>query len=143
MSYSRIEEMPCVIAAIRKAEVEITGMIGKDVSLRIDQISYDKTERKNILQEIVCDYFRVTWKQIASKSRSNKENVVDARHTYMYLAHKVCKYTVSEVAKDCGGRDHSTAVNAIAKIRGYYKVNDHFISHVEAIKKLLPPEIVK
>lgn len=142
MSYTRIEEMPCVVSAIRRAEMEIRELVGKDVSLRIDQISYDETERKTILQEIVCNYFQVSWSQIAAKSRSNKENVVDARHTYMYLAHTICKCTLVEVAQDCG-RDHTTAVHAVQKIKDYYKVKDHFTVHVDAIKKLLQPEIFK
>ncbi|HCN84480.1 MAG TPA: hypothetical protein DIT07_12790 [Sphingobacteriaceae bacterium] len=138
MSWKKIEEMPCVLSAIRKAENKIKELTGIEVTLSVNSIEITD-ERKSILQDIICDYFQVSWKEVRCKKRTQR--LVNARHIYMYLAHKQFEYIQEEVAADVNLQDHSSVWNAVKKIDGYYKVGDKLIDHVEAIKNLIPQDI--
>lgn len=139
MNWQKISELPCVIDVLHRAENEINVLTGKEIVLLIAEVNFTKEDRKAILQETICSYFNVAWKDIAGKTRTR--DFINARHTYMYFASRFITY--HEAGMDCGGRDHTTVVNAIQKIEGYYKVKDDFIIHLEAIKNLLPKDILK
>jgi chromosomal replication initiation ATPase DnaA len=60
----------------------------------------------------------------------------DAKHTFMYIAHRHLKYTCEQIAKMCN-RHHATVLSACKKIDGFYQVGDDVISKIEAIKTKL------
>lgn len=141
MSWQKIEEMPFVKLILRKAENEIETATGTGIHLRITAIEVNADKRKEIMRDAVCRYYGVSWAEVESTSKTKV--IVKARHAYMYLMHKVYKYSKREVANDCGGRDHSTAVHAVKKINGYYDVNDEAVDDIEYIKKQLPIKLRK
>lgn len=140
MNWQKITELPCVINVLRQAEKEIGVLTGKEVLLVIAEVNLTKEDKKQILQDTVCSYFDVSWKDVISKTQTKE--IVNARHTYMYFSARLGS-TREEVAADCGGRHHTSVTNAIQKIEGFYQVHDEFIIHVEAIKSLLPKDILK
>ena len=68
-------------------------------------------------------YFNVPLADIKSKSRL--KNVTQARHVAMYLAHNLIKPspTYMEIGTFFGGRDHSSVLHAIEKIRSALKTD--------------------
>lgn len=141
MSWQKINEMPCVLDAMRRVEKEIELMTGIAVILQISAIEISGDDRKKILQDIITSYFKITWHQVECKEKYRAS--VNARHIYMYLARTALKYTFVEIAKDCGNRHHTSVIHAMKKINGYYQVGDSMIKDIDAIKRLLPIKLTK
>lgn len=131
----KVGDIPLIRHILRKAEEEIMQQIGVAVTIKIEDIGESKNLNE-IIRKVVCNYFKVSWNEVISTSR--QEDTVKARHVYMFIMCAIYKRTRRSVAKECGNRDHSTAVTAIRKIKGYYEINDPFINEIENIKKLLP-----
>lgn len=140
MSWQKLEDMPCVVTAIQKAEREIKESTGVEIKLAIEYLQLSDDEIKPVLQDVVSTYFNTTWVKMLMKNRSG--SLIKARHTYMYLAHKVFGFTSTEVGEDCR-RDPGTVLSACKKIQGYYEVDDKMIKDIEAIKNLLSRKLTK
>ena len=138
----KLEELPCVQTVLYDAKKEIKKLTGEDVMITITHRRVEDNERKSVLQEIVCNYFNVSWKQMVSPVRTKHDSLVEARHAYMYLAHNVAKYTLTDVARDLN-RDHTSVVHACKKVNGFYEVGDPLVTAIENIKKMLPEGIAK
>ena len=67
------------------------------------------------IKKIVADYFGVPVKDIEGKSR--KQQIVTARQIAMYFIKERLGLTLEATGKHFGGRDHSTVINAIKRVR--------------------------
>lgn len=74
------------------------------------------------IQKVVADYFKITVDDLKSKKRNNK--VVRPRHIAMYLCRMETDENLAKIGLDFGGRDHSTVVAAVEKIK-YESENDN------------------
>lgn len=62
----------------------------------------------------VCNYLHVDQRMLESKVR--KREVVYARQLCMYIIRNTTNHTLKFIGERFGGRDHTTAINAIKKI---------------------------
>ncbi|MCC6572182.1 MAG: chromosomal replication initiator protein DnaA [Planctomycetes bacterium] len=65
--------------------------------------------------ELVCNHYSVRLNDILSQRRT--KNLAFPRHVAMYLAKEMTQLTLSEIGHFFGGRDHSTVLHAINKIK--------------------------
>ena len=70
----------------------------------------------NIISE-VTRLTGITYDQMCSASR--KRSHVTARHGAMYLLVKHTEYTLSDIGKFLGGRDHSTVIHGVEKVQDW------------------------
>ncbi len=64
----------------------------------------------------VCEHYNVRLSDLLSQRRT--KNLAFPRHVAMYLAKELTQLTLSEIGSFFGGRDHSTVLHAINKIKG-------------------------
>jgi hypothetical protein len=99
--------LPQIEDSVAVCETHISDLIGFSVTLKIE------ADERNInlskLQLMVCTYFKVKWDEIIGKSR--KRHIVEARHSYCYVARRIFNQTATSVAKSIN-RDHTSVIHA-------------------------------
>lgn len=97
------------------------------------------TETKTVtIDQIInttCKYFNIEAKLIHSKSR--KKEVVQARHTAMFLAKSYTDSSTPKIGKLIGNRNHSTVIHACKTVEHQYEVDKKYRADVDEIKKIL------
>lgn len=83
------------------------------------------------IQIIVAGEFGITRADILSPNR--KARCVVARHVAMWIARQTTKLSLPEIGRRFGGRDHTTALNAIRKIEALRERDQHWREHIDAI----------
>jgi chromosomal replication initiator protein len=58
----------------------------------------------------------------------------------MYIARKLTDYSTTEIGNEFGGKDHSTVIHAISKIKGRCENEDAFRYRVDRIIKEINEE---
>ncbi|MBK9974462.1 MAG: chromosomal replication initiator protein DnaA [Planctomycetes bacterium] len=66
--------------------------------------------------ELVCEHYGVRRNDLLSQRRT--KNLAFPRHVAMYIAKELTQLTLTEIGNFFGGRDHSTVLHAINKIKG-------------------------
>ncbi|MBX3460660.1 MAG: chromosomal replication initiator protein DnaA [Planctomycetes bacterium] len=66
--------------------------------------------------EVVCEHYNVRLNDLLSQRRT--KNLAFPRHVAMYLTKELTQLTLTEIGSFFGGRDHSTVLHAINKIKG-------------------------
>lgn len=66
--------------------------------------------------DMVCEHYNVRMNDLLSQRRT--KNLAFPRHVAMYLTKELTQLTLTEIGSFYGGRDHSTVLHAINKIKG-------------------------
>ena len=69
----------------------------------------------DLVISVAAEYFDVTAEEICSASRSRP--LVNARQTAMYLCRELTDLSLPKIGERFGGRDHSTVIFAVNKVR--------------------------
>ena len=91
------------------------------------------TENKIIAT--VANYYSLTPSQLVGKIRTSR--VALARHIAMYLDRELLGTPLIKIGQAFGGRDHSTVLNAIAKVEKSLKEDDDMVVAVNELKAKL------
>lgn len=122
-----------VIAASSLTGVEITLALAtehlKDHSLsgRMKPVSILQ------IQQTVAEHFKLTPEQLNEARRTR--DLVFARQTAMFLAREMLRSSFPEIAREFGGKDHSTVIHACNKIKALMDRDQQvraLISEIEA-----------
>ena len=100
----------------------------------LDSISSSKVVFDKISNEI-SSYYNLSVSDLISSSR--KQQHVYARQLLMYVAKEDYNLTVKFIGDNLGGRDHSTVIHGVDKMREDIKNNDMVKQDYEFIKKRL------
>lgn len=68
----------------------------------------------HIIQQTVCDYYRLRIEDLKSKKRT--KSVAFPRQIAMYLCREMTEFSLPKIGEDFGGRDHTTVIHAHEKI---------------------------
>lgn len=79
--------------------------------------------------ELVCEHYSVRRNDLLSQRRT--KNLAFPRHVAMYLAKELTQLTLTEIGNFFGGRDHSTVLHAINKIKGLRLKDAELRSEIE------------
>lgn len=93
------------------------------------QVSIDE------IQRVVAEHYRVTVSDMLSKGRSR--TVVRPRHVAIFLAKELTNYSLPEIGKAFGGRDHTTVLHAYRKIRESRESNVELAEDCRNLQRLL------
>jgi hypothetical protein len=86
----------------------------------------------SLIQAIVAKSFSMTILDIISQRRT--QNVVLPRQIAMYLAKSMTARSYPEIGRRFGGRDHTTAIHAVQKIRARCVSDPEFAGRINALK---------
>ncbi|GIK52912.1 MAG: chromosomal replication initiator protein DnaA [Planctomycetaceae bacterium] len=121
------ENITTNVRELEGAVVQISGlaqMSGKPVTLALAQEALkhlikarpapSRVATEDII-ELVCQHYAVRLNDLLSQRRT--KNLAFPRHVAMYLSKELTQLTLSEIGHFFGGRDHSTVLHAINKIK--------------------------
>jgi len=75
------------------------------------------------IQEIVCEYFSMTAKDLLGPRRDQR--IVRPRQVAMYLCKEITGASYPEIGTQFGGKDHTTVIHACRKVEA--NLEDHYI----------------
>jgi len=116
-------------------------LMGKPITMEIAQQrlknNFNAPRQANLSMDniirVVADYFALTPNDLKGKKRS--QNIVFPRQLAMYIGRELTDYSTTELGQDFGGRDHTTVMHSIDKIKGKLLTDPSLESTIESIKR--------
>jgi len=125
-----------------KRVIAYSTIMGKTISLEMASEAlkdYQAESQKHctpvMIIEIVSKYFSVEPEDITGKKRD--QQYVLPRHIAMYLCRECTDLSFPRIGDEFGGRDHSTVINGIGKIRDSMKLDSSIRTYVNDIEMRL------
>lgn len=87
------------------------------------------------IQKAVCDFYGIKLSEIKSKSRS--KNIAMPRHVASYLCREYTKSSLPEIGRSFGGRDHTTVMHSVAKMKHEIEVDTQLYNEINEIKRTM------
>lgn len=109
-------------------------MVQKNLGLPANSIKEIKVRPIKVIST-VAKYFDFRNKDLLGTSR--KADLVVARHIAMYILRDTLKINLTEVAELMGGRDHTTVMHAVEKMKNEVEVNTDIRRKVMALTQAL------
>jgi chromosomal replication initiator protein len=122
MAYSSLTNRPI---DMELAQETIKGIYG-ETNRSVDSKQIQKT---------VADYYSLKISDLKAKSRS--KNVALPRHVAIYLCREFTSSSLPEIGQNFGGRDHTTVIHAVSKIKKEIEVNTKLYNEITEIKRIL------
>ena len=122
--YTRLENNKESLTVDKAADI-LKDLISKDA---VKELTPD------LLINIVSDHMNVSYDDITSSKRS--KDIATARQIVMYLCRKYLdRYSLQQIGDALGGRDHSTVLNGVEKIKSLIETDSNMKVTVETIEK--------
>jgi len=121
------------LASLKKADItiELTRKVIHDL---VGNTAFSQISLKRIVAA-VAEECSVGIKQIIGKSR--RMELVNARHTGMFLCRELTSSSLISIGKYFGGRDHSTVIHACKTIEDKIRQDVAFSNQINIIKQKL------
>jgi len=114
--------------------VEIDADIVKEL-LAINSNGEQKKHSLDTISKACASHYKVHVADLKSKTRSKE--ITMARHVAMYLSHKIIGATLQEIGAFYGGRDHTSIIHAIRKVKELISTNGATSKEVSLIENTL------
>lgn len=92
-------------------------------------------EDTKVLLRTVASYFSISEQELINKKRDRK--TILARDVAIYLLRQGYNYSLTEIGKELGGRNHATILHGYEKIAKELSVNPNLANQLAQIKKQL------
>ena len=135
-------------ASVRQLEgailklVAISSVTNRPVSVALARTALaDANAERNsvatpeLICELVADSWNTTLAQMESPGRAR--SVVEPRQVAMYLIRELLGFSYAEIGSLFGGRDHSTVMHSIRKIKGRQRAETALRSRIFELRKQL------
>lgn len=110
---------------IATMEVQLSHMLGKKVTVRIDVEEWKQGDIGNIVS-IVSDTLGVSLADMIMKNR--KPAISEARQLCWLLLQSKCPMSLNAIGKYFGGRDHTTILYGIQHIQNLLDAGDEIVT---------------
>jgi chromosomal replication initiator protein len=115
--------------------------MGKPITMEIAQQrlrdSFNASRPANISMDniirVVAEYYGLTPNDLKGKKKS--QNIVFPRQIAMFIGREMTDYSTTELGQDFGGRDHSTVMHSIEKIKGKLLTDPSLDPTIENLKR--------
>ena len=123
--------------------INFAELMGKDITLEIAQKHLKNIfiaprqanlSMDNIIR-VSSEYFGLAPNDLKGKKRS--QNIVFARQLAMFIGREMTDNSMTEIGQDFGGRDHTTVIHSIDKIKGKLLTDPTLESTIENIKRAI------
>jgi len=120
------------------AYIELTGQKATVESVQhLLRDSFNSSKKENIsieiIQKVVAEAYGISWIDIKGKKRT--KNIVLPRQLAMYIAKEITEYSTTELGSEFGGRDHTTVMHSIDKIKDAIKTDSSLDLHIQSLKR--------
>lgn len=123
--FSKLDNQPITVAF---AEETLKDLISKNNNKEITP---------SLITDVVSEHLGIAKEDILSSKRS--ADIAQARQIAMYLCRNMTDKSLEAIGSYFGGKDHSTVMHAIEKIKQSLPVNENLSSTIETIKKKIMP----
>jgi len=121
--------------------IAYTELMGKPITLenaqqRLKSIFYAPRQANLSIENItrvVADYFSLTPNDLKGKKKT--QNIVFPRQLAMYIGREMTDYSTTELGQEFGGRDHTTVMHSIEKIKEKLITDPTLESTIDSIKQ--------
>lgn len=79
---------------------------------------------QTVITDSILKVMNIPFRDIEHKTR--KKSIVDARRIYCYQMKNKLDWSLKEIGKSIGGRDHTTVLYSINSYRDLYQTDDTF-----------------
>ena len=121
----KLEKKPITVEL---AESELKDIIAPDTPREVTP---------QLILDVVADHFHVSPDDIISSKRQSE--IVMPRQIVMYLCRDTGKFSLKNIGKFLGGRDHTTIIHGADKIEAEMKKSESLSSTIDTIKKKINP----
>ncbi|MBW2678062.1 MAG: chromosomal replication initiator protein DnaA, partial [Deltaproteobacteria bacterium] len=111
-----------------KVDLDLAESVVQNIARQKETITIDTVKK------IVCKYYKVTVKELMSRSR--KQRIVKPRQVAIYLSRKYTDQPLQSIGKNFN-RYHATALHAINSVERGLKNDAPVRKHVEFLRKKL------
>lgn len=118
-SMARHENLPVNETTVNATLDELLGAASSRIDLRK-------------IEDLVCSEFSVSVDELHSPRRTR--SIVLPRQVCMYLGRRLTGCSLGEIGRHFGGRDHSTVLHSIEKIRQCVEQDTHLRGSIEAME---------
>jgi chromosomal replication initiator protein len=94
-----------------------------------------------IIQKAVADTYSLSVNDLKGKKRNQK--IVYPRQLAMYICREMTDFSTTEIGEAFGGRDHTTVMHSIEKIKGLFITEPSLDSSIESLKRTIKELSVK
>ena len=94
-----------------------------------------------IIQKAVADTYSLSVNDLKGKKRTQK--IVYPRQLAMYICREMTDFSTTEIGEAFGGRDHTTVMHSIEKIKGLFITDPSLDSTIESLKRTVKELSVK
>jgi len=94
-----------------------------------------------IIQKAVADIYSLSVNDLKGKKRNQK--IVYPRQLAMYICREMTDFSTTEIGEAFGGRDHTTVMHSIEKIKGLFITDPSLDSTIESLKRTIKELSVK
>ena len=115
------------------AQAKLSGT--KVTPQTINKLLTNTTHKQDIrvLLQIVADHFNLSAEELIGKKRDRKTTL--ARQVSMYLIREGLNFSLTEIGKELGGRNHATIIHGCEKIARELNINPNLSTQIAEIKE--------
>ena len=103
-----------VMAMASLRGVPISKLLAQEAMRNVARTVEDHAVTIPMIQKLVADYYKVTVDDL--RARSNVRQVLVPRQVAMYLCKRFTKKSFPEIARQFGGKHHTTVIHSVEKI---------------------------
>jgi len=103
-----------VLAMASLRGVPLSKSLAQDAMRNVTQVREETAITIAMIQKAVADHFKLTIEDL--RARSNMRHVLVPRQIAMYLCKKLTKKSYPEIARQFGGKHHTTVIHSVEKI---------------------------
>jgi chromosomal replication initiator protein len=123
--------------------IAYSELMGKAIDLEIAQKHlkniFNAPRQANLSMDniirVTAEYFGLTPNDLKGKKRS--QNIVFARQLAMFIGREMTDYSTTEIGQDFGGKDHTTVMYSIEKIKGKLITDPTLEATIESVKRAI------
>lgn len=116
------------------AKEELTVQKAEDILKDIISTNSIKEITPDLLIRVVSDHTNIPYDDIVSSKRSKE--IATARQIVMYLCREYLdRYSLKQIGDAVGGKDHSTVINGIDRIKNLIETDSNMKITIDEIKK--------
>lgn len=134
------------VTSVREIEGAVNMIIAFSELTRLEKINLDvakktttelfKNQQTKIIkvatiQSEVCKYFNISKTDLLGNKRNR--SIVTPRHIAMYLTQELTDYSYPRIGKEFGGKDHTTVMHAVEKIKNMIKKDSQVYQQIEIL----------
>src|ERR1041384_2773219 len=106
-----------VLAMASLRGVPLSKALAQDAMRNVTQVREETAITIVMIQKAVADHFKLTIDDL--RARSNMRHVLVPRQVAMYLCKKLTNKSYPEIARQFGGKHHTTVIHSVEKIADF------------------------